>query len=106
MSVHIMSPLAARLEDALRLVDTLILRTKSGQVYTIEIGETLFTGSHAYGAMVTMTGEISRHIGVCHGSTLEQVVIAAQQMVSDAISESFDEMAPASHEEHAATITF
>ena len=105
MSVHIMSCLAARLEDAHRLVDTLILRTKSGQVYTIEIGETLFTGSHAYAAMVTMAGEISRHIGLCHGATIEQVVTAAQQMVSDAICDSFDEITPA-HEEQVTTIPF
>jgi hypothetical protein len=103
MAVHINSHLAAQLEGAYRLTQTLVLRSKSDYVFTIEVGESLFCGSHPYGAKVTLLGERTRHLGVCQGATADQVVNSAQQMVSQAISDLEDDLKPRPARRHAPT---
>lgn len=105
MNVHINSHLAAQLEGAYRIVQTLVLRSKRGQVYTIDVGESLFNATHPVGAKVTLAGETNEHVGICQGATLEQVMNAAQQMVAHAISESELHFVPAPHHRRAATLT-
>lgn len=104
MNVHIVSHLASELDGAYRILETLVLRTKGGQVFTIEAGESLFNASHPFGAKVTLASENNEHIGVCQGATMEHVVSAAQQMVSRAISDSELRFTPASHRRHKETV--
>jgi hypothetical protein len=94
MAMHINTHLAAQLDGAYRLVQTLILRSKSEYVFTIEVGESLFCGSHPYGAKVTLLGERNRHLGVCQGATVDQVINASQKLVSQAISDLEDDFKP------------
>jgi hypothetical protein len=100
MNVHILSHLASELDGAYRVLETLVLRTKGGQVFTIEAGESLFNASHPFAAKVTLASENNDHIGISQGATLEHVLSAAQQMVSRAISESELRFTPPSHRRH------
>jgi len=104
MAVHINSSLAAQLDGAYRLVQTLVLRSKSDYVFTVEVGESLFCGSHPYGAKITLAGERNRHLGVCHGATVEQVILAAQKVVSQAISDLEDDFRPTPNRRQPATV--
>ncbi len=86
MSLHILSSVACELSDAFELVKTVVLRTKRGSVYTIEIGESLFNATHSHGAKVTRVGAPNTHIGVCHGASVSDVAGLAQNLVAQAIA--------------------
>jgi hypothetical protein len=105
MTVHINSHLAAQLDGAYRIVQTLVLRSKRGDVYTIDVGESLFGATHPFGAKITLAGKTNEHVGVCHGTSLEQVINAAQQTVAQAICEGELRFIPAPHRRHAAAPT-
>jgi hypothetical protein len=86
MSFEILPALSSQIDNAQRIVETLVLRTNGGTVFTIEIGEPL-TGASSLGAKVTQVSNPSRHLGICIGETIEQVFTAAQELIATAIAE-------------------
>ena len=86
MSVKILSSLTSKLANAHKIVETIVLRTNEGAVLTIEIGESVLSGTgNAIGAKITLLTNPPTHIGICEGETIEQVSIAAQELVANAI---------------------
>ena len=83
MSIEILSSLSAKLVNAYQILETIVLRTNEGSVYTIEIGKSILTSS--IGAKVTLMNP-HVHIGTCEGDTIKQVRTAAQELVANAIS--------------------
>ena len=53
MSVEMLPAISTQLANAYRITETLVLRTKQGAVYTIEIGEPLLAEG-TIGAKVTL----------------------------------------------------
>ena len=86
MSHTIIANLTSELDIAHQIVDTIVLRSKAGGVFTIEVGESLLSAANTHGAKVTQVGQTNRHIGICHGNSVDEVVAAAQQLVCDAIT--------------------
>ena len=86
MSVKILSSLTSKLANAHTIVETIVLRTTEGAVFTIEIGASLLSGAgSSLGATVTLITNPQTHIGHCEGETIEQVSMAAQELVANAI---------------------
>ncbi len=86
MSVKILSSLTSKLANAHTIVETIVLRTTEGAVFTIEIGVSLIPGAgSSLGAKVTLMTNPPTHIGDCEGETIEQVGMAAQELVANAI---------------------
>ncbi len=85
MSFDLLPALSSEIDNAHRIVETLVLRSNSGTVFTIEIGESL-TGTSSLGAKVTQVSNPAKHLGVCLGETIEQVSIAAQGLIATTIA--------------------
>lgn len=87
MAVHVMSRLASHLNGAYRIVETVVLRSKEGEVFAIEVGNSLLTGSHTHTARVTQLVPRSLHLGFCQGYSVEEVLTSAQHLVADWMAE-------------------
>lgn len=82
MSFEMLPSLSGKLALAHRVLETIVLRTSEGAVFTISIGKSILPGDRSpIGAKVTLLSNPDIHIGICLGETPEQVCIAAQQMV-------------------------
>ena len=82
MSIEILPALAAQLENANRIVETLVFRTTHNMVFTIEIGESMLTDTPTkYGAKVTRIASPPQHLGVCHADSIELVRGLAQERI-------------------------
>jgi hypothetical protein len=81
--------LAQQLVIAHRIVETIVLRSRTGEVYTVEIGTPLSpkTGP-AFGAKVTQVSPEQRHIAVCLAPTLEEVFDIAQRHIGQSLEAS------------------
>lgn len=89
MSIKLSESLARQTIVAHRIVETIVLRTRSGDVFTVEIGTPLSpkTGP-AYGAKVTQLTPVNKHVAVCLAPSIDEVFDLAQQHIADAIEES------------------
>lgn len=98
MSLKLSESLARQVVVAHRIVETVVLRSRAGEVFTIEVGTPLSpkTGP-AYGAKVTQVTPVNRHLGVCLAPTIEEVFELAQRRIAEAV-----EQAEAVAERHAA----
>jgi hypothetical protein len=75
----------AGLTQAYRIVDTLVLRTSKGNVFTIEVGETLLGKQQsAFGGKVTLQANPPMHIGFCEAASSQEVVQAAEELIANA----------------------
>ena len=82
MSIEILPALAAQLENANRIIETLVFRTAHNMVFTIEIGESMLPESPSkYGAKVTRIASPPQHLGVCHADSIELVSGLAQERI-------------------------
>ena len=87
MAIEILPSLTANLENALHIVDTIMLRSNQGYDFTISIGETLLpTMTNKFGAKVMLLGNPDTQIGVCEGSSIEEVFRAAQELIGSSIA--------------------
>ena len=87
MKLEILPSLTANLENALYIVDTIMLRSNQGNDFTISIGETLLpTMTNKFGAKVMLLGNPDMQIGVCEGSSIEEVFRAAQELIGSSIA--------------------
>lgn len=100
MARHILTHLVSDLEGAYTLTETTVLRTKAGEVYSIELGESLLSGSLPHIAQVTKVAPALQHIGLCQGSTQEQVFNTAQNLVSRAVDDHAAELVSAPAKPH------
>ena len=100
MARHILTHLVSDLEGAYKLTETTVLRTKAGEVYSIELGESLLAGSLPHVAKVSKVAPKAKHIGVCQGSTAEQVFNTAQNLVSRAVDDYTAEVTAAAPKPH------
>lgn len=87
MSLKLNESLARQIVVAHRIVETVVLRGRGGEVFTVEIGTSLSpkTGP-AYGAKVTQLSPVSKHVAVCWGATIEEVFELAQQHLAEALA--------------------
>ncbi len=98
MSLTIIEPLAPELNIAHRIVETIVLRSKSGAVYTVEIGESLSPSEESpFGAKATKLGETPIHLGICEGLSVDEVFGAAQQLVVRSIAGRTESIIPKPH---------
>ena len=75
----------AGLTHAYRIIDTLVLRTNNGGVFTIEVGETLLGNQQsAFGGKVTRQANPPMHLGFCEAASPQQVVQAAEELIANA----------------------
>lgn len=88
MSLKLHESLAQHLVIAHRIVETIVLRSRRGEVFTVEIGTALQpkTGP-AYGAKVTQVSPNQQHVAVCLAPTMEEVFELAQQHIAEALEE-------------------
>ena len=86
MSLNVLSSLEPHLEIAHRIVETVVIRSRAGAVYTISIGESILSGSpNALGAKVTLLDGAETHLEICEGATTEEVLESAQQIILKSI---------------------
>ena len=90
MSITILPSLSSKLEGAHQILETVVLRTNEGAVFTISIGKSVFsdegvTEGKSFGAKVTLMTKPEAHIGICEGETIEQVSTAAQELIASAL---------------------
>ncbi len=98
MSLNIIESLESELSIAHRIVETVVLRSKSGTVFTVEIGESISSvKGPAYGGKVTRIGEVPMHLGVCEGQSVGDVFSVAQQLVARSIAGSPESAVPKPH---------
>ncbi len=93
MARHILTHLVSDLEGAYKLTETFMLKTKAGEVYSVELGESLLAGSLPFGAKVTRIAPKLQHVGECQGSTVDQVFNTAQNLVARAVDDHAAELA-------------
>src|SRR5688500_5213277 len=88
MSLKVTESLARQVVVAHRIVETIVLRSRAGEVFTVDIGTplSLKTGS-ALGAKVTQVSTASKHLAVCLAPTMEEVFELAQRHIAEAIEE-------------------
>lgn len=88
MSLKVSESLAKQVVVAHRIVETIVMRSRAGDVFTIEVGTPLTpkTGP-AFGAKITQISPEARHLGVCLAPTLEEVFEIAQRYIAEAIEE-------------------
>lgn len=73
------------LTHAYRVLETIVMRTKQGCVFTIEVGENLLGNQgSAFGGKVTLQGNPARHIGFCEASSIQDVICAAEGLIAGA----------------------
>ncbi|HTN77484.1 MAG TPA: hypothetical protein VL096_19630 [Pirellulaceae bacterium] len=96
MPLKLQDSLAKHLIVAHRIVETIVLRSRGGEVFTVEIGTALQpkTGP-AYGAKVTQVSPAPGHIAVCLAPSIDEVFELAQQHIVEAIEELQAEAKPA-----------
>ncbi len=104
MTHSIIANLTSELDVAQQIVDTIVLRTKTGNVFTIEVGESLLSATNTHGAKVTQVGQTNQHIGICYGNSVDEVVAAAQQLVCDAIAGAGKTPIPRPHHQPSAKV--
>ncbi len=98
MSLNIIESLESELSIAHRIVETVVLRSKSGTVFTVEIGESISpVEGPAFGGKVTRIGEMPMHLGICEGQSVGDVFSAAQQLVARSIAGSPESAVPKPH---------
>ena len=98
MSLNIIESLASELSIAHRIVETVVLRSKSGTIFTVEIGESISSlKGPAFGGKVTRIGEVPMHLGICEGQSVGDVFAAAQQLVARSIASSSESAVPKPH---------
>lgn len=86
MALEILSSLRPQLANAHRIVETIVLRSHVGTIYTISVGESLLSEkSNALGAKVTLLGDVDTHIGICDGASMDEVLNAAQELIAASI---------------------
>ncbi len=86
MSFDVHASLVEELTVAHRIIETLVMRSKSGAVFTIAVGENLLHDTGAtYGAKITQLGNPEIHLGICEGPSIEKVCDAAQKVIARAI---------------------
>ena len=95
MSIEILSSLKQDLAGAYRVLETVVIRTTQGTVFTIDIGQSLFAESGSkLSAKITQVVNIpSSHIGICEGGSVDEVLNAAQKLIVETLG------APASRNE-------
>jgi len=87
LPIKILTTLAPELSIASRIVEKLVLRTKDGEVFSIDIGENaLGHAKTAYGAKVTLLSTPPKHIGICEGTSVEAASLEAQRLVAETIA--------------------
>lgn len=87
MSITILPSLSTKLSNAHQILETVVLRTNEGAVFTIEIGNSVLPcETNSIEAKVTLMTNPQTHIGICEGDTVEQVSTAAQELIANAIS--------------------
>jgi hypothetical protein len=88
MSLKLHESLAANVVVAHRIVESVVLRSRAGAVFTVEIGAPLSpkTGP-AFGAKVTQVSPEHKHVAVCLAPTMAEVFDLAQRHIADAIDE-------------------
>ena len=75
----------AEFTHAYRIVDTLVLRTMQGDVFKIEVGESLLENQNpAFGSRVTLQVDPPIHIGFCQAGSFQEVLSAAEDLVTNA----------------------
>ena len=86
MSLKVNESLARHVVVAHRIVETIVLRSRAGEVFTVEIGTALSpkTGP-TYGAKVTQVSPENKHIAVCLAPTIEEVFELSQRHIEEAI---------------------
>ncbi len=85
MTLHLKSSVAAHLDNAYRTVEKAVLRSKSGTVYAIEIGETLVPSARRYAARVSRESPSPLHMGTCQGESVEGVFRMAQDLLEKSV---------------------
>ena len=86
MSLKILSSLSEKLSNVYQILETIVFRTNEGAIFTVEIGESAIKHEgNTLGAKVTLKATPEVHIGTCEGKTIEQVSLAAQELISAAI---------------------
>ena len=66
MAVGILSSLRPQLANAHRIIETVVVRSQAGAIYTISVGESLLPDApNILGAKVTLLGNMDKHIGIC-----------------------------------------
>jgi hypothetical protein len=86
MSLKLNESLARQIVVAHRIVETVVLRSRAGEVFTVEIGTPLSpkTGP-AFGAKVTQVSPVTKHVAICWGATIEEVFERAQEHLADSL---------------------
>ena len=98
MSLTVNESLAPELSIAHRIVETIVLRSKTGTVFTVEIGEAISpTEELSFNAKATRLGEKSIDLGNCEGSSVDDVFGAAQQLVVRSIAGRTESVVPKPH---------
>ncbi len=98
MSLTIIEPLAPEVNSAQRIVETIVLRSKAGAVFTVEIGESISPGQEpSFGAKATKLGETPIDLGTCEGSSVDEAFGAAQQLVVRSIAGRTESVIPKPH---------
>ena len=98
MLLTVNESLAPELRIAHRIVETVVLRSKAGAVFTVEIGESISpVEGPTFGGKVTRLGETPMHLGICEGQSVAYVFDAAQQLVMRAIAGSTEPAIPKPH---------
>ncbi len=70
---------------AYRIIDSLVLRTTKGDIFTIEVGESLLENqATTYGGKVTCQADLPIHIGFCEAGSPQEVITAAEDLVAKA----------------------
>ena len=87
MSIEILSSLKQDLAGAYRVLETVVIQTTQGTVFTIDIGQSMLAESDSkLSAKITQVISIpSSHIGVCDGGTVDEVLNAAQKLIVESL---------------------
>ena len=86
MSITILPSLSSKLENAHEILETVVLRTNESTVFTISTGRSVFSDEgKPFEARVTLMTNPETQIGICEGETVEQVNIAAQELIASAL---------------------
>ena len=84
---EVSSVLAPALAAAHRIIDTIVVRSHAGAIYTIQVGESILDESQAkFGAKVTLVGNPDTHLGVCASASLQEVLAASQNLIAQSLA--------------------
>ena len=87
MSIGILSSLKPDLAGAYRILETVVIQTTQGTIFTIDIGQSLLAESSSkLSAKITQVVDVpSSHVGVCGGGSVDEVLNAAQKLIVEAL---------------------